>query len=219
MQNSKINFGTEIILRDSYGFMRAIRNADKSVGFPYTKDQIRRGPRVLTRGVDDCSAGGIITLNKKEDCFDITKIHIDPHNSENDDFQAIKDKIYQVLDGDEPIQAFLFGCKSFLKRSIEVFDNFFDFITTELKIPCSKFKGSCLGGSISSVYDGYKKELTLCHSTAEERFGSRFSVNDISKIFKDVEIASGDHVSIDKEFGRNMDVTDAELCYLMSEGM
>lgn len=221
MQNSSVNpvsFGMNIKFVDRADFALQVSTFKKSVDWPWTAKQIVRAPQVYTRGVASCTAGGIITKNKGEDCFDVVMFHIDPLKKTNNNFEEIQATIMKKLGNSKPVQAFIFGCKSGMDFSVKMFDNIESLIKS-FQVPYSKLKGSVFGGGyVNGAYDGYNNELSIFSIAAEKLDRNNgFNKEDISRIFDEIQVSQVDNISIGNFQGRKTDITDEELKYLLAQ--
>lgn len=133
MQNSKISFTSKISLATKYSFDQAAKNTKNVVGFPWTAREILKADKAYSRGICCCTAGGVITNDKK-----ITMFHIEPSSPNLKDWhniiRVINEKVGQ---SNQKVQGFLLG--SFNEESCrKIFDNFKDFMNRN-NIPYSKF--------------------------------------------------------------------------------
>lgn len=216
MENSKVSFGTRIVIKDRDSFAQTIKSFAKSVDCPWTKDQIVRGPKVFTEGIATCTAGGVLVKRPDRDYFEIVKFHIDPIDKANKEVQPIENMIYRRIGKSEPLQAFIFGCKNVIDYSSKMFDSLEEVIK-KLKVPYTKLKGFDINSYMSCAYDGYKDELSIFSPIIESKFGKRFKLTDIPKLFDDIKLSAKDKFGIDQPFGCNIDITDEEWKYLQAQ--
>lgn len=161
MQNSQINFTSGIKFSTLADFKKELPVLSEKtyVDWPWTANEIIRTPHGVTDEIKNCTAGGIITRGQKD--FDIVMFHLHPDNAVNKNFDFVKQKIFEKLNNDKPLQGFLIGSKYCYQSSIDLFSTLESFMEN-LKIPFSKFRGSPLCGEhIDITYNGHKDLWTI----------------------------------------------------------
>lgn len=176
MTNSQISFQSSILfINNPKRFSFMIHGFSDSVNRPWTAKEIVRAPRVFTKDIRACTAGGIITKSSAESCLDVIMFHIDPGKPINFDLNLIEDTILEKLDINQPLHAFMVGAKSIFgmnaklfEDSEKVFENLEGFIK-KLKIPYSKFKGSPPNSSyLNLAYNGFEDRITIFDSSLKK---------------------------------------------------
>lgn len=158
-RNRQISFKSYISFENGEGFSNEINSFKQQVYVtsPWTAKEIVRTSQVFTDGVMDCVSGGIV-LKKKNGFREVVFFHI---NSE-EDFNETRKTLLDKIGNDEPCHGFLLGSKEAFEGSVENFKNIENFITQELKIPCTKFEGMPWGMKSAAIaYDGYKDKWTI----------------------------------------------------------
>lgn len=136
MQNSQISFTSNIkfLKTSEFVFKTTGHPAKYNVGYPWTAKEIIKEPFALTRGIEDCTAGGIT------DGKDVVMFHLCP-KKENENFKIIENALLEKIDLKSPyLQGFLLGSKSCFKGSKQLFSKLSNFMEKH-KIPFSFFKG------------------------------------------------------------------------------
>lgn len=191
MQASQVNFTSRIRLVDLAGFNKEIGKLSptRSVDYPWMANQIIKAPKVFTKGIQDCTAGGIT------DGQDVLMFHICPSVAANKDFKKIENKILGMIDKNaSDLQGFLIGGNHFVDYSLEQFEKFEDFFKNKLSIPYSKFKEHTLATVSSVFYDSTKDEIVLLNDVINTFYGKKTSGKLLEESYRDFKISDLDEI-------------------------
>lgn len=163
---NNFSFGSSIKLTTRSGVLNEIIDFQHkpTINYPWSIHQTLKAPQAYTDGIQDCTAGGILVGENKDNIKDVVMFHICPDTPDNKDFNLIKETLLKKIGNDTPIQGFLLGSRNAFKESAMMFSNLENFIKQTLKIPYTKMQGLKLvekDNYADIAYDKIKNQWTI----------------------------------------------------------
>lgn len=189
----KVSFNANIRPVRAQEFAQLCEKLGKSsnVKYPWTVKQTVQGPAGYTKGVLDCTAGGIID----DDTGDVVMFHICHSMDENKNFSAIEaDIMKRISSFSKNLKGFLVGSLGKYKTSDEMFLNFKNMFKKN-GISTTFFRENKYDPT-DILYNSTKDEIMITSYSISKKLsdGEKNHIGILNDCFRQIQIASGDEI-------------------------